>query len=113
ATFVGKTLDLLDALPIGVLELKNLAFYVDGDLAREIATRHRGRHFGDVAHLCGEIARHRVHAVGQVFPGARHAGHVGLTAETALRADLARHAGDLAGEAVELVDHRVERLFEL
>src|SRR5207247_7355387 len=100
--FRGKGVELIHHRVDGILELENFAFHVDGDLAREIAARHRCRHLGDVAHLVGEVARHGVDAVGQVFPGARHAGHVGLTAETALGADLARHTGDLAGEAVEL-----------
>jgi hypothetical protein len=38
---------------------------------------------------------------------------LGLAAELALGADLAGHAGDLVGEARELVDHRVERVLEL
>src|SRR5207302_1165167 len=42
-----------------------------------------------------------------------HARHVGLTAEAAFGPHLARHARHLTGEPVELVDHGVERLFEL
>ena len=38
---------------------------------------------------------------------------VGLAAEDALGADLARHARDLVGERRELVDHRVHRPLEL
>src|SRR5204862_53271 len=148
----------------GVFELENLALHVDGDLAREVAARHRGRHLGDVAdlrgqvgcqqidvvgqvlpgagdaghhrlpaeapvgadlarhpgrhlgdvaHLRGQVTCHRIDAVGQVLPGAGDAGHVGLTAEAPVGADLARHPRHLAGEAVELVDHGVEGLFEL
>ena len=40
-----------------------------------------------------------VDAVGQILPGAGDAGHVGLAAELALGADLARDARHLAGEA--------------
>ena len=36
------------------------------------------------------------------------AGHLRLTAELAFGADLARHARDLAGERVQLIDHRVD-----
>ena len=43
--------------------------------------RHGRRHFGDVAHLRREVRAHRVHRVGEVFPGARHARHDGLAAE--------------------------------
>src|SRR6185312_14905719 len=40
-------------------------------------------------------------------------GHDGLTTELALGADLARDAGDLRRERVQLIDHRVERVLEL
>ena len=40
-------------------------------------------------------------------------GTCGLAAELALGADLAGHAAHLAGEAVELVDHRVDRVLQL
>ena len=39
--------------------------------------------------------------------------HLGLAAELALGADLARDARDLGGEAVELIDHRVDGVLEL
>ena len=42
-------------------------------------------------------------------PRAGHALHLGLAAELALGADLARHARDLVRERRELVDHRVHR----
>src|SRR5262249_24933065 len=69
--------------------------------------------FGDVAHLRREVRRHRIDAVGEVLPSAGDAEHVGLTAEAAFGADLAGHAGHLAGERVELVDHRVDGFLEL
>ena len=43
----------------------------------------------------------------------RHAGHLGLAAELAFGADLAGDAGDLVGEAAQLVDHRVDRVLQL
>ena len=42
-----------------------------------------------------------------------HPAHLGLAAELALGADLAGDAGHLRGEAVELVDHRVDGVLEL
>ena len=39
--------------------------------------------------------------------------HLGLAAELAFGADLARDARHLAGERVELVDHRVDGVLEL
>ena len=43
----------------------------------------------------GEVAGYPVHAVRQVLPGPRHAGHGGLTAQLAFGADLAGHAQSL------------------
>ena len=51
--------------------------------------------------------------VGQVLPGAGHAGHLRLAAELAFGADFARHARHFGGKGVELVDHGVERVFQL
>src|SRR5205085_2082749 len=69
---------LLVAHPIyGVLQLENLAAHVDGDLAREIAARHRRGDGGDVAHLRRQVGRHGVDGVGEVLPGAGDAGHHG------------------------------------
>ena len=68
----------------------------DGDLLGEVAVGHRRGDLGDVADLAGEVAGHRVDAVGQVLPDAAHAPDLGLAAELALGADLAGDAGDLA-----------------
>ena len=75
--------------------------------------RDGGRHLGDVAHLAGEVRRHRVDVVGQVLPRAGDARHLRLAAELAFGADFARHAGHFRREGVELVDHRVDRVLEL
>ena len=60
----------------------------------------------------GQVAGHEVHVVGQVLPGARHAGHLGLTAQLAFGAHFAGHAGHFAGERVQLVHHRVDGVLE-
>ena len=39
--------------------------------------------------------------------------HLGLPAELAFGADFARHARDFRGEAVELIDHRVDGVLQL
>src|SRR5436309_1968628 len=78
----------------------------DGDLLRQIAVRDRRRHLRDVANLIGEVRRHRVDGVGQVFPRARNAADVRLTAELPFRSDLARDARDLGRERAKLIDHR-------
>src|SRR6202034_4109235 len=100
--FAGETVELVHHRVDGVLELEDLALHVHGDLARKIAARHRGRDLGDVAHLAGEVRGHGVDVLGQILPGAGDARHVRLAAELAFGADLARHARDLGGEAIQL-----------
>ena len=109
----GERVELIDHRVDRVLELQNLAFHVDGDLARQIAARDRRRHFGDVSDLAGEVAGHRVHVVRQVLPRSGDPRNLRLAAELPLGADLARDARHLAGEAIELVDHRVDRFLQL
>src|SRR5262249_59072875 len=83
------------------------------DLFREVAAGDGGRDVGDVADLRGQVRGHEVDAVGQVLPRAGDARHLGLAAELAFGADLARYSRHLAGERVELVHHRVEGVLEL
>ena len=111
--FAGERIELIDHRVDGFLQLQDFAAHVDRDLARQVAAGDRRRHLGDVAHLRGQVARHRVDAVGQVLPGAGDARHGGLAAELAFGADLARNARHFAGEGVELVHHRVERFLQL
>ena len=108
-----EAVELVDHRVQRVLELKDLAAHVHGDLARQVAAGDRGRDLSDVADLGGQIARHRVHRVRQILPGAGDAGHVGLAAQLAVGADLARDARHFAGKGVELVDHGVERFLQL
>ena len=110
---VGERRELVDHRVDRVLQLEDLAARVDGDLLRQVALRDRGRDLGDVAHLVGEVRRHAVHGLGQVAPRAADVLDLGLAAEAALGADLARDARDLGGERRELVDHRVDRVLEL
>src|SRR5690606_21059497 len=109
----GEAVQLIDHRVDRVLELEQLALDIDGDLAREVAARDRGCDLGDAAYLVGEVRGHHVHVVREVLPRARDAGDLSLAAELALGADLARDARDLGGEAVQLVDHRVDRVLEL
>src|SRR5439155_731934 len=91
----------------------DIAIGLDGDLLVPVTVGDRGHHVGDVTHLVGQVARHEVHVVGQVLPGAGHALHVRLPAELALGADLARHARHLGREGAQLVHHRVDGVLEL
>ena len=108
--FRGERAQLIDHRIDGFLELQNFATDVDSDLLRQVAVRHRDRHLGDIAHLRRQVRRHRVDALGQVFPDAGYAADLGLTAEFAFGADLARDARHLGGEDAELLDHRVDDL---
>src|SRR5207253_10507342 len=96
-----------------VLDLEDLAPHVDGDLLREVAVRHRGGDVGDIPDLAGKVAGHRVHGVREILPGAGDARDVRLTAQAGFRADLARDAGHLRGNGLELVDHGVDRVLQL
>jgi hypothetical protein len=42
-----------------------------------------------------EVGSHHVHGVGKVLPGARHARHLGLTAQLTFGADLNMMIGNL------------------
>ena len=69
--FRRERVELIDHDVDGVLELEDFALHLDGDLLRQIAARHGGGHFGDVAHLAGEVGGHQIHIVGQIGPRAR------------------------------------------
>jgi len=60
-----------------------------------------------VAHLRGEVRRHRVDALGQILPHASDAADLCLAAKLAFSADLAGDARHFRGEHVELFDHGV------
>ena len=77
---------------------RDLALGLDGQLLAQVAVGDRGDDLHDAAHLVGQVRRHDVDRVGEVLPGAGHAGHVAWPPELALGADLARHARDLGGE---------------
>ena len=89
---------------------RDLALGLDRDLLRQVAVGDRGRDLRDLAHLVGQVRRHHVHGVGQVAPRAGGARHLGLAAQHALGADLARDAGHLLGERAQRVGHVVDRL---
>src|SRR6266852_1426118 len=111
--FRGERVELVDHHVDRVLQLTDLALDVDRDLLGEISTGDGGRDVGDVAHLGGEVAGHRVDVVGQVTPGAGRARNVCLPAQPALGTDLARHARDFRGEGIQLVDHDVDSVLQL
>src|SRR5207248_2889799 len=89
----GEPVQLVDHAVDRVLELEDFAAHVDGDLLGEVALGDGRRDFGDVAHLGGEVARHVVDVVGEVFPDTGHAFHLRLATEVAFGTDFAGDAG--------------------
>jgi hypothetical protein len=77
------------------------------DRAGQGTLRHRRGHLGNRGHLRRQVGRELIHVVGEILPGTARTGHLGLTAEFALGADLARDARGLGGERRQLVDHRI------
>ena len=72
---------------------EDFAAHIHGDLLRQVTIGYRGSHIGDVAHLRRQVARHKVDVIGEIFPGASHAGHLRLPTQPAFGAYLARHTG--------------------
>src|SRR5580698_4998567 len=81
--------------------------HVHSDFAREVAARHRRGHLGNVAHLPGQVAGHRVHRVGEILPRSGDAGDLCLAAQFSVRADFTRDARYLSREHAKLLNHGV------
>ena len=111
--FGSKGTKLIDHRVDRVFELQNFTAHIDGDLFRQVAIRNGGRDFGNVTHLTGQITGHRIHANGQVFPGSRYSFYVCLATEFSFGAHLAGHARYFRGKRTKLVDHRIDRVFQL
>ena len=109
----GKCRQRVDHFVDRVGQGGDLALRLDRQLSLQVAVGDRGHDLGDAADLAGEIARHEIDVVGQILPGSRDTGHLGLSAEFPLRADLARHARHFGGEGGQLVHHRVDRVLQL
>src|SRR5205823_4903535 len=97
----------------GVLQLQDFATHIDGDLFREVTGSDRCRHIGNIAHLPSQIAGHRIHAVSQIFPGPRNAGHLSLAAQNSFGTHFAGDASYFRSERTELVHHGVDCVLEL
>src|SRR5262249_60934957 len=63
--------------------------------------------------LAGKLSLHDALPICQIFPSAGNAWHLGLAAELSFGADLACDPGDFGGETAQLIDHGVDRVFEL
>ena len=109
---VGRAAQVVDHRVDVVLELGDLAARLDLNRAGQVALGDGGGHFGDGAHLVGEVGGEQVDVAGEVLPGAGRAGHVRLAAEPPFDADFARDVGHLLGERRQRVGHVVDRLGE-
>src|SRR5206468_9590047 len=66
----------------GVLQLEHLAAHIHCNLLGKVSIRHSRCDLGDVADLSGEIVRHEVDVIGQVFPGTADAFDLRLATES-------------------------------
>ena len=110
---IGEGRERIGHVVDGFAERGDLALGLHGQALAEIAVGDGGHHLHDAANLVGEVRRHEVDVVGEILPGAGHAGNDRLAAKPAFGADFARHARHFAGEGVELIDHRVDGVLQL
>src|SRR6185369_8987613 len=97
--FRSERVELVGHCVDGVLELQDLAFDVDGDLAGEVTLGDGGGDVGDVSHLRGQVRCHEVDRVGQILPRAGDALDLRLTAELAFGTDFTSDASHFRGKA--------------
>src|SRR5207248_1462123 len=110
--FRRERTELIDHRVDGVFQLQDFSLHIDRDLLREIAICDRGRDFGDVTHLTGQVTGHEIHGVSHIRPRAGNAAHLRLTTEFSFRPDLARHTSDFGRKRAELINHRVDRVLQ-
>src|SRR5207249_4493952 len=111
--FGGERTQLIHQRVDRFFELQDFAAHVGGDLLRQVAIGHGDRNVGDVSHLGGQIAGHNIDALGEILPNAAHVAHLCLPTELAFGADFPGNARHFGGEAPQLIDHGVDRIFEL
>src|SRR5207245_2626076 len=111
--FRGEGVELIDHDVDRVLQFEDLALDLDCDLLGEVALLNGGGDLSNVANLRRQVGGQLVDVVGEILPGAGRTQDIGLSAQAALGADLASHAGDLAGKGVELVHHAVDRVLQV
>src|SRR5205807_21311 len=87
--FRGEGTQLIHHRVDGFFQLENFTAHVHGNLVGEIAAGHCGGDLGNVAHLSGQVASHGVYRIGEILPGARHAGTLRLPAEPSVCPDFA------------------------
>ena len=111
--FGGEGVQLIDHRIEGVLQGENFAFHFDRDFGRKVTLRNGRSDVGNVSHLPREVGGHEVHIVGEILPRACHTGNLCLATQFSFGAHLARHAAHLTGKSVQLIDHRIDGIFQL
>ena len=111
--FRGERIELVHHGVDRVFQLQDFAPHIDRDFFRQVPGRNRSGNVSNIAHLRSEIARHRIHTVGQIFPGAGDAFHFRLATEFSFAAYLPGHACYFRGEGTKLIHHRVDGVLEL
>ena len=104
----GEGVELIDHDVDGVLELENLALHVDGDLLERSPEATAVVTSAMLRTWPVRLSAIRFTLPVAILPGAATLFDPRLAAQFAFGADLARDAGHLRGERVELVDHDVD-----
>src|SRR5262249_34878041 len=94
-------------------ELSDFTLGFKDEFAFEIAIGDGRYDLGDSADLCREVRRHEIDVIGEILPRTGDALHLRLAAKLTVRADFARNTGDLGGKRIQLIDHRVDGVFQL
>jgi len=108
--FTGERIELVHIVLMVFLSSRISPFTSTVDFARQVTPGDGRGHFGNVSNLAGEVASHRVSTESvTILPRSGDAGNVGLTTESSFGTTSRATRVHFAGEAVELVDHRVKR----
>ena len=110
--FGGKAIELIHHGVNGAFQLENFAFYIHGDFFRQVTLGDCGGDLGNIAHLSGQVRRHRIYVVSQTLPCPGHTGHLRLSTQPAVGADFARYPCHFRGKAVELIHHGINGAFQ-
>ncbi len=110
--FAGESVELVHHGVDGLFQKEDLAADIYRNLLRQVSGRDRGRNFCNVPDLACKVASHRVDRVGEVLPGTGDARHLRLASEPAVSSHFTGHASHFGSEGAQLVDHRVDGVFE-
>ena len=90
----------------------HLTLGLDGEILYKVAICDCSHDFHDAAHLFREIGCHHVDGVSEILPSTCHARNSCLATQPTLRSDFAGDAGNLGGKGIQLIDHRIDGVFQ-